>query len=97
MRPTEKISELVRRPRVLVLLGAATLWTLYWGVSAVQDVLAETAVGRGEAGPTLEAWEALQVVIVSAYSGVRWAAGIALVAGILVILELRQRTRTSSG
>ena len=67
----------VWRPGIMVLIAA---WTSLWAIRAVQDVLAQTRLGQGQGGPTIEAYEVLEVVFVAAWSGVRWMPGVVALA-----------------
>lgn len=77
MRLLDRSSGHVRPSRVvlrasLVLLAA---WTLFWTVQGVGGLLADTAIGRGEMGPTLAFHQFWEVLFVGAYYFVRWSVG----------------------
>ncbi|MGD2068160.1 MAG: hypothetical protein PVI57_05700 [Gemmatimonadota bacterium] len=81
-----------RHPGRAPFLGALGAWTLLWAVLGIQDVLTQTAIGRGATGGSVEAHEVVEVLFVSAYSGIRWAFGAAvLVLGALVVRQGMRR------
>lgn len=85
----------LRRPLVVLFLGAFVVWSAFWGVQAFQDILVQTHIGRGEAGATWQAHEVLEVVIIAAYSGVRWFAGLVATAGLWGAFRLGRRVTAS--
>lgn len=68
-----------RRP--LTLLGLPlTVWTVYWAAVIWTDVRASTTLGQGEALHQVAAHDVFQLLFVAAHGGVRWMAGVAVVA-----------------
>lgn len=68
-------------PRRSILVACAlllALWTLYWGVQALNGLLTNTQLGRGEMGSSLAFHQVWEVVFVGAYYVIRWSPGAAL-------------------
>jgi hypothetical protein len=65
----------------------AALWTLPWTVMGVQDVLGATILGQTGLSGGLSAHAVFQIVFVAAYTGVRWMAGMFVLAVVAVIVE----------
>ena len=76
-----------------LLFGAPlVLWTAYWAVVSVGDVLTQSALGRGEVSGAPAAHQVFEVVFVAGQGGLRWLIGAGLLLAAWASVRHRRLT-----
>lgn len=81
----------------LFFIALLAAWTVLWFVQAVQGILADTSLGRGELEGGLAFYQVWELVFVSAVYFVRWLPGAVLLAFPAVVgpaVRLMDRLRS---